>query len=137
IEPVDTIAIFWPKIRGIKLSDAAIVKVQANATNVWDSPAVDVTLEIDNIYEVATYNFSTVQNYRYWRVVMSDATNPNGYLELGVGWIGKSLEVENAQNGFTFDLVDKSKTTTNDFGNAYTDEYPLLSTIEFSYQFLE
>lgn len=136
-EPVDSVVILWPKEDGIKLSDSAVVKVQANATNVWTSPAVDETLTIDNTYSIASHYFTSDQSYRYWRVVVEDPGNPWGYLELGVVWIGKSLSIQNAQNGFSYRLLDRSKVTTTDFGHQYVDEYPQSAQLELNYAYLD
>ncbi len=136
-EPIDSVLIFWSKEDGIKLSNTATVKIQANATNVWTSPAIDQTLTIDNTYMLASHYFTSDQNYRYWRVLIQDSGNPNGYVELGVVWLGKGLALPNAQNGFTYTLLDKTKVTTNDFGHTYGDEYPTLMNLDFQYQFLD
>lgn len=133
IEDVDSVILLWSKEDGVQLSGSATLKIQANATNVWTSPAVDQTLTINDTYEIASHYFTTAQSYRYWRVVLQDAGNPNGFLELGVAWIGKSLQIENAQNGFDFTVTDRSKSVVTDFGHIYTDEYPLFSSLNFSY----
>jgi hypothetical protein len=101
-EEIDSVVILWPKEDGIRLSDTAVVKIQANATDSWGSPAVDQTLTIDNTYMVASHYFSTDQSYRYWRVVIEDVGNPYGYVELGMVWFGKSLSIQKAKNGFKF-----------------------------------
>lgn len=136
-EPIDTVVLLWPKEDGITLSNSAIVKIQANATDVWSSPSVDQTLTIDNDYEVCSHHFSTDQEYRYWRLVIEDPGNPNGYLELGVIWLGKSIDIENAQNGFKFSRTDRSKKTRTEFGNVYSDLYPTLTSVDFQYEFLD
>lgn len=136
-EPVDSALVMWSKEDGILLSNTAVVKLQANATNTWMTPAVDIILTINNVYELATHYFTSDQNYRYWRVVVEDPGNPNGFLELGVVWIGKSLVIPNAQNGFTFQLVDTSKVSVTDFGHTYVDEYPLSAALQFQYQYLD
>lgn len=136
-EDIDSVVILWPKEDGIRLSETATVTIQANATNVWTSPAVSQVLTINNDYVMASHYFTTDQSYRYWRVVIADAGNPNGFLELGVVWLGKGLDISNAQNGFKFELQDRSKTVSTDFGHVYVDEYPLISAVEFSYQYLD
>lgn len=136
-EPMDSVVILWPKEDGIKLTASSVVKIQANATNVWTSPAVDQVLTINNDYSVASHYFTTDQNYRYWRLLVTDPTNPWGYIEIGMIWIGKSLSVENAENGFTYSLIDGSKEIDNDFGHVYTDEYPQIATLQFSYSYLD
>ncbi len=136
-EPVDSVVLLWPKEDGIKLSESAVVTIQANATDVWTSPTISQVLTIDNTYEVASHFFSSDQSYRYWRVLIADPGNPYGFLELGVIWIGKSLAVENAQNGFKFTLADRSKLSQTDFGHIYADELPIFSSIDFTYSYLD
>lgn len=135
-EPVDSVVILWPKEDGIKLTPSAVIRIQANATNVWTSPAVDQVVSIDNTYSVASHFFSTDQNYRYWRLVVQDPLNAYTYIEIGMIWIGKSLSIPNAQNGFKFSLVDNTKSTRTDFGHKYSDEYPQSSVVDISYKYL-
>ncbi len=136
-EAIDSVILMWPKEDGIRLSNTATVKIQASATNIWTSPAVDQTLTINNDYVLASHYFTTNQNYRYWRVLITDVSNPYSYIELGLAWLGKGIAIDNAQNGFKFELLDQSKTTSNDFGHVYVDEYPQLAALSFSYQYLD
>lgn len=133
-ESIDSVVILWSKEDGIRLSNTATITIQANATNVWTSPAVSQVMTIDNTYVMASYYFGSDQNYRYWRVLIADAGNPNGFVSLGVVWLGKSLAIQNAQNGFVYTLADKSKTTVTDFGHIYVDEYPEVATLQFVYK---
>lgn len=132
-EAIDSIVLLWPLEDGIRLSATAVINIQANATDAWTAPAVDQTLTIDNTYVVASHFFTTNQSYRYWRVTVTDPSNPYGYVELGVVWIGKSLVVPSAQNGFKYSLSDTSKKSETDFGHKYFDEYPTRATVQFSY----
>lgn len=136
-EDIDSVVVLWPKEDGIRLTNGAVIRIQANATNVWTSPAVNEVLTIDNNYEIASHYFSTDQSYRYWRILITDASNPWGYIELGQIWLGKALEIENAENGFKFSLEDGTKVTENGFGHKYFDEYPIMSSLEFSYSFID
>lgn len=135
-EDIDSVALFWPKEDGVRLSNTAVVKIQANATNTWTSPSVDQTLTIDNTYMVASHFFTANQNYRYWRVYIDDPGNANDFIELGVCWLGKGLAIPNAQNGFKFHPVDTSKVTKTDFGHKYVDQYPIITSLDVSYQYL-
>jgi hypothetical protein len=132
-EDIDSVVLFWPKEDGIRLSSSAVVKIQANATNTWGAPAVDQTLTIDNQYMVASHFFSTNQSYRYWSVLISDAGNANGFLELGLVWLGKGIDVPSAQNGFKSQILDRSKVIETDFGHKYVDVYPKQRRIEINY----
>lgn len=136
-ESIDSVVILWPKEDGILLSNTATITIQANATNTWGAPAVSQVLTVDNTYMLASYYFSTSQNYRYWRVLIQDTGNPNGYVGLGVVWLGKSLSIPNAQNGFSYSLADMSKITKTDFGHTYVDEYPQMITMQFAYKTMQ
>jgi hypothetical protein len=136
-EAIDSVVFLWPKEDGIQLSGSAVIKIQANATNTWTSPSVDQTLTISDDYVMASHYFTSDQSYRYWRAYISDPGNGNDYVELGIVWLGKSMSLPNAQNGFSYDLQDRSKVTTNDFGHSYVDEFPLQASLEFTYQFLD
>ncbi len=133
-EEVNSVILLWPKEDGIRLTDSAVLKIQANATNVWTAPSVDETLTIDNDYSMASHHFTTDKSYRYWRVTITDPTNPWEYVELGQVWIGKSLDIENAQNGFKYSLLDRSITVSTKFGHKYVDEYPQTATLQFDYK---
>jgi hypothetical protein len=136
-ENINTVAILWDKFEGIKLSDTAVIKIQANATNNWTSPAVDQTLTINDTYEIATYHFVSDQSYRYWRLKIVDPVNVNLNVEVGVVILGKSLSVENADNGFKYQVNDESKVTSNNYGNEFMDILPQFSTLSFDYKVLD
>lgn len=136
-EAINSVVLLWPREDGIKLSASAVIKIQANATNSWSSPSVDQTLTISNDYSIASHYFNSDQSYRYWRVKIEDPSNTLGFVELGLAWIGKALAIENAQNGFVWDLIDQSNSTKTEFGHVYDDEYPILQSIEFKYQFID
>jgi hypothetical protein len=136
-EDINSVVILWPKEDGIRLTSSAVIKIQANATNVWTAPAVDQVLTIDNDFSIASHYFSTDQSYRYWRLLITDATNPWGYIEIGQVWLGKSLDLENAENGFVFSLVDQSDATSNNFGHEYVDEYPQMAQLSVVYSYID
>ncbi len=56
-EEIDSVVLMWPKEDGIRLSGTATVKIQASATNVWTTPAVDQTVTIDNTYMLGSHFF--------------------------------------------------------------------------------
>lgn len=137
IEDIDSVAILWPKEDGIKLSSSTVIKIQANATDSWSSPALDQTLTVNDTYSIASHYFTSDQSYRYWRVSITDPANANLYVNLGVIVLGKSIEVDYPENGYSFEYEDNSKTQTTDYGNEYVDEYPIMTSIEFDYKYFD
>lgn len=131
-EPIDSIALVFDAVDGIKLSNAAVVKIQASATPYWVSPAVDVTLSVDSTFDIYTYRWSSDQSYRYWRVYIQDPTNANLFVELGVVFLSKATQLTQLPSiGFDQTLTDLSQRQQNDYGNEYFDVYP--SRREFSF----
>lgn len=136
-EDINSVVILFPKENGIKLTNAVNIRIQANATNNWTSPAVDQVLSIDNNYEVISHFFTSNQSYRYWRLFVDDPTNPYGYIEIGMVWIGLSENIQNAQNGFKWVYTDLTKVDKTPFNHRYYDRYPKVTSLEFDYQFLD
>ena len=84
-------------IIGHNITASATVTIQGNDTNVWTAPAVEETMLIvgDGLY----YEFSTTESYQYWRIVVNDATNPDGYVEISTTYLGGFLELAKMEPG--------------------------------------
>lgn len=61
------------------LTDAAVVKFQANATDSWGSPSVDYTFA--SITPALVYYLDATYQYNRWLIV--DTTNPDSFLRVG------------------------------------------------------
>lgn len=68
-------------IIGHNLTSGATIKVQANSSDSWTSPPVDVTITYKA--GVMWYFWSSNQNYRWWRFTFADASNPDTYIAIG------------------------------------------------------
>lgn len=133
-EEVDSIAVLFDSIAGKKLTESAVLKIQANATDSWSSPAVDQTLTIDTIYSVATHFFSSDQSYRYWRVEITDPQNPNLYVETSTVMIGKAIQLGAIPgNGFQHEYEDQSEVQETEYGHRYADVRPLRRELNMDY----
>lgn len=136
-EDVDSVVVIWPKETGVRLTSAAVITIQANATNVWTSPAVSEILTVSDSYELASHYFTTDKSYRFWRITIQDPTNTDGYVELGVVWIGKAMLLQDSENGFKYNLVDKSKTVRTDYGHKYVDRLPKVASLTVNFKYLD
>lgn len=124
-EAVDSIAVVFDPFLGIKLSDSAVLKIQASATNVWTSPPVDITLTIDNDTGVATHFFTSDQSYRYWRLYIDDPVSAYGYIEIPKVFISKATQLTQGPNaGFKYSVDDQSRSIKTEYGHEYNDIYP-------------
>lgn len=133
-EDIDSIVAVFDPITGPTISSTATVKIQANASDVWTSPSVDVTLSLDAVYDTLTYYWSTNQSYRYWRFYISDPTNANLYVALPIIYLAKSVQLSQTPDiGFPDTLQDLSIRKENEYGHAYFDVYPIRRRFEFAF----
>jgi len=136
--PVDSFALFFDPMSGIKFSDVATLRLQASATNVWTAPPVDVALSIDSRYLSCSHFFTSTQNYRYWRVKIVDPQNPNLYVEISkVSLALATLLSQGPEIGFKSVISDLSKKSSTPYGNDYFDIYPMRRKFDFNFAFLE
>jgi hypothetical protein len=136
-EEIDSFAMVFNPIasEGIKFSDDAVIKLQANASDSWASPAVDVTLSTDPNYDVITYFFTSDQSYRYWRIKIVDPKNAYLYVEIGKLLLAKATQLtQMPEFGFKFKVNDQSKISKTPYGHRYADIYPSLRQLQFDYK---
>lgn len=126
----------------IPISPNATVKLQANHTRNWSSPAVDLTLTYrDNIlaYLDADGIGGTGAGYRYWRLVITDVENPNLYVQLGVAWLGRHVEISRGCPEFPLELQHKdySDVQETESGQRYTAARSLTDIIPLTWAVLD
>jgi hypothetical protein len=109
---LDTVAIIQHN-----LSATAVVHVQANATDDWTTPAVDIAMGIEDLIlgHIAIA-------HRFVRFTFCDAASVDGYIEIGriFGCMAYAVE-EPIDNSFIDDLYDPSVVTRNESGQVYAD----------------
>jgi len=135
-EEIDSIAMVWPALDLSKLSNVATIKMQANATDVWTSPAVSVDMTYNELYNMASHYFSADQSYRFWRVLISDPLNPHGYIEVPKIILSKAKTMQSPNTGFEFSESDQSKVSRTEFGQEYSDINPITNSIKFAWSFI-
>jgi hypothetical protein len=100
--------IFGDRNRAIQLSPSASIKIEANTTNNFSSPAFTETLAYD---ERVIYSFNDTGigdgNYRYWSLEIVDEDNSNGYVELGSVFLGSNLTPARGRIQFGFNTQDQ------------------------------
>lgn len=115
---VDTIAIADNWRNGFGFSTMTI---EANATDVWTSPAFSTTLTYDADFGIGFKEFTT-ETYRYWRIVL---TSTLGYCEIANIFIGEKTEI--STNGISYGFAhrqnDLKKVSTTRYGQEYIDDF--------------
>lgn len=96
-------------IRGNNFSAGAVVTIQGNTEDVWIAPPFEALLSPINSRVMAAFFGDDPVVYQYWRLVISDPTNPDGHIEVGPIFMGPVFTpAENYKNGGTFNPDDLS-----------------------------
>lgn len=100
------------------LTSSATITLEGNDTNAWTTPTYtnSIAYSSDIIYEV----FAT-QTYRYWRIVIADATNPDELIKFGGVFLGTYLTAPNFSHVLTEAMVDTSVISRSLSGQVYID----------------
>lgn len=75
----------------LTLATGGEIRVQGNATNVWTAPTFNQLLTSGLYFH--TDVFTSTQTFRYWRILVDDVQNTNGYSQLSYVHIGDKLEI--------------------------------------------
>lgn len=115
---INSIAIVDSGISNFGFTTATI---QLNSTDSWTSPAVSQSLTIDTEAGWVNYNWASLQNYRYARLVLTNATAP---IELSKLFIGQATYLESICFSYplNFRYNNRSIATQNRYGQKFFDE---------------
>jgi hypothetical protein len=101
------------------ITSSATVSIQANSSDSWTSPPIDLSITHDS--GVMTLDF-TSSTYRYWRVKVVDATNPDGDIYMGRIWIGEYFQAPGISPTVAIDYVSTSIKSVSVSGQSYMDK---------------
>lgn len=112
----------------IAISPTATVKLQANETDAWSSPQYSQTLTLDDaviyLFKSASADGLHTEALRYWRLLIEDLDNPNGYVEVGSLFLGDFFEPTRGavQIPFSGEYIDRSETVFSAGGQSFSDK---------------
>jgi len=72
-------------------TSAATITLEANATDSWGTPAFTETIPWATL-KILRYLAAT-PSYRYFRLSITDSSNPDGYIEIGELFLGEYMEL--------------------------------------------
>ena len=107
-QAVDTVAIL-----GHNFSGSAAVTIEAHTSDSWGTPALSaITLTYD-AGAILSY-FGSAATFQYWRFILDDPNNADGYVEVGRPWLGTFLAIDpSSLDSFT---VTKKRSDTVTYG---------------------
>jgi hypothetical protein len=107
-------------------TSVSTLKLQGNATDAWGAPSVDETLtwSAGNIVKDITK-----ATYRYWRIHIVDATNPDGEISIGRAWIGELYQTPAISPSISHNRESESIKSISASGQSYQDTRYKYSTV--------
>ncbi len=97
-------------ILGHNISSAASITVEANSSDSWPGATSKTVVHNAGIM----LNFFSSLSYRYWKFTIDDPTNPDGYDEVGLFWLGTYLSI--SPSSLTDFKVKKKRSDTVTYG---------------------
>lgn len=123
----------------IGLSETATIKLQGNATDVWTSPSYDQTLTYNsNAIHIFSSTGLHTSALRYWRLVITDTANTNGYLEISNLYLGDMLVFTQGAVQFPLKItkVDLGSASYGRSGTRFSDEIQMTDEIDLQWSAL-
>ena len=100
---------FGDRNAALPISPTATIKLQGNHTDSWTAPAVDLSITYrENVLAyIDKDGIGGTTPYRYWRLLITDQDNPNGYLALGGIYLGTHVTVSRGCPEFPLEVPDE------------------------------
>ena len=96
------------------------ITIEANATDVWTSPAFTTTATLDTTFGVSVKAFPA-ESYRFWRLVL---TSTLGYCEIANMFLGAATDIATNGVGYNWEYAnnDLSRQSINRYGQKFIDD---------------
>lgn len=126
---------------GSNLTTSATVVVKLNTADSWGSPAQTFLLVPWNqtTTGVLLTLFGASHVYRYMAIEITDATNPDGYYEVGVAYPSPVFELPISGPvfwEFAWEIVDPSHVSYARAQTPWTDDLAVYAQVEMSWRFI-
>lgn len=113
-----------PRNRPIRISPSATIYLQGNETNNFEDPSYNTQITYDD--EVMSLLSDTglhTDALRYWRLLIIDKENTNGFVEVGAFFLGDYFDPDRGRVQFPLEssFVDRSTTVFSEGGQTYSD----------------
>jgi hypothetical protein len=89
------------------ISAGATIRLQGNDSDAWGAPAFDeaVTWNAENLVHV----LASAVSLRWWRIIITDAANPDGYISAGCRFLGTYFQPGESNATRAPELIDPSE----------------------------
>lgn len=126
--------------RPLKISPNASIRLQGNSTSNFSTAEFDQAVPyFDNVLALENEDGLHTSGLRYWRLVIVDQSNSNGYVELGEIFLGdyEDLERGNVVRPFSNSLIDLSDVMVSEGGQVYAAKNNATQRFQLQWQGLK
>jgi hypothetical protein len=116
-------------LAGLNVTDDATITVEANSSDSWGAPPFSTSLDVAE----TMLKFIATQTYRYWRVTIADATNPDGYVATGRVHLGEYLQMPGIVPGIRIPRQTSSTVDITPSGAVFGDLGRQFRSADFSF----
>lgn len=119
------------------LTAAATILMEGDDASTFDSDggAAQIQEAVSWSEEKILHYLSTAASKRYWRIGISDLSNPDGYIEIGELFLGGYLEMsKNFMDGYTEETTDLLESNATPYGIERERFYNARTIFEFPYE---
>lgn len=115
-------------------SDSDTITIQANATDSWTSPSVDLELTVTDTTIV--YHWASAQSYRYWRLAVTKAASVY-QRQVGRVYLGPYYECPRnpRRDGWSHGPVDQSAIRRSPYGPVWSDVRGQYHRVEMRFEY--
>jgi len=113
-----------PRNSAIKITPSSTIKLQGNETDVWTGPSYEQSIAYDDAAMIVLSSAGLHTGaLRFWRILIEDIANSNGYVEIGQIFIGDYFQATRGavQFPFTDRQIDRSATVFSQGGQSFSD----------------
>ncbi len=118
IDTGSAVALTYFAIMSHNISSGATLTLEANATDVWTTPSFTTTLTHGD--GIILENF-TEQSYRYYRLTVSDNSNPDEYIQIGGLYLSNHAQFPAMEQKQSLGRSSTSKKQISDSGQLYVN----------------
>lgn len=120
----------WLFILNHNLTSGATIKIEANTSDSWGSPAFSETVTWD---EDTIWHGFTEQTYSYWSLYIDDSSNPDGFIQIGLLSLGKPLTMPGFDPAVKVSYIDTTNRTRTPSLKTYKDIRPVYRVVSVKY----
>lgn len=134
------------------LSPDVVIHFQANATNSWGSPSVNVTLDLSDFIDDTNYTgtdelfnkiflrlingATTTFSYDFIRITFSDSTNTDGYLRIGILSVGPVGGEQNFTYGYSHNVTTDDMAVESSTSDMYGRPGKAYPQVQFGFSYV-